>query len=155
MLLHKLQGEADLALERQWNEQQQEGIRLAATQPTKAEQCRKKLFQPRAETAQIQMELDLRKQLEAESQRNLQPRMNLRDANRTPADKKAQAEEPRRGEILFSPYLAREPPRLESDGYSGIPKQENCRPFPCRLPALQSWLNVSCTLASASIPGCF
>ena len=106
MLLHKPQGEVGLALERQWNEQQQqEDIRLAATQPTKAEQCRKKLFQPRAETAQIQMELDLRKQLEAESQRNLQPRMNLRDANRTPADKKAQAEEPRRGQILFSRIL--------------------------------------------------
>ena len=56
----------------------------------------------RARTAEIEMELDLRKQVELEQERNLAARMKLREANRTPAEKKAQAEETRRGQILFS-----------------------------------------------------
>jgi hypothetical protein len=102
-LVEKLQLEADLEFKRKWTTDRQKIVERSVRKPeTKSQQCRKQLSQLRANTAEIERELDLRKEVESESRRNLEARMKLLEANRSPEEKKAQAEEIRRGQILFS-----------------------------------------------------
>jgi hypothetical protein len=68
----------------------------------KAEELRTKLFQLRAQTAEIERELSLRKEVEAESQRHVAAVLKLQAANRTLAEQKAYDAEIRRGQILFA-----------------------------------------------------
>jgi len=89
--------------ERQWRKERQEIIRLNTQQPeTRAEQSRKKLRQLRARTAEIEDELELRAQVAHEQERFCKAERALREKNRTLAERKAQEEEIRRGQILFS-----------------------------------------------------
>jgi hypothetical protein len=106
-LLQKLEAEADLAFKTEREAQNLEVVRRNTKQPlTKAEQSRKTLERLRSHTAEIEMELSLRDKVEVESKRNLEARMKLRAANLTPAERKAQAEEIRRGQIAFSHVVA-------------------------------------------------
>jgi hypothetical protein len=67
-----------------------------------ADKLRTKLFQLQAQTAEIERELDLRKQVEVESKRHIAAIMKLQAANRTHAEQKAYEAEIRRGQILFA-----------------------------------------------------
>jgi hypothetical protein len=102
LLLAKLEGEADLRFEKESNEQQLEMVRRKTRPETKSQQCQKKLSQLRAQTAEIERELDLRERVEVESQRHLAATLKLRTANRTPAEQKAYDAEVRKGQILFA-----------------------------------------------------
>jgi hypothetical protein len=97
-LLAKLEFQA----ERAWEKQRREQRIPAAKLPTKSEQCLDKLRQLRAKTAEITAELELRHQVEVESERHLAATMKLREANRTPAERKARAEETRSFQIRLS-----------------------------------------------------
>jgi hypothetical protein len=61
-----------------------------------------RLHQLRARTSEIERELSLRAQVEVESQRNLEARMKLRDANLTLTERKAQEAETREFQIRLS-----------------------------------------------------
>jgi hypothetical protein len=80
------------------------GHRLEAIRypETKAQQCRTKLLQLSAKTAEIEYELDLRKQLEVESKRHAVATMKLKAANRTLSEQKTHDEETRRFQIALS-----------------------------------------------------
>ena len=79
-----------------------QAIQLQTQPETKAEQSRKKLHRLRIHTAKIEMELSLRAQVEVESQRNLEARMKLRDANLTLTERKALEAETREFQIRLS-----------------------------------------------------
>jgi hypothetical protein len=99
----KLMLEAEQNEERQWYQERLELVKKKARQPeSKADQCRRQLRDLRAKTNAIEWELDLRHWVELESQRHLKATMALREANLTTAEKKARAEEARRGQILLS-----------------------------------------------------
>jgi hypothetical protein len=110
-LLEKLQDEADLAFERNWEVRNQEVVRRNTRQPpTKEEQKRARLFRLRKETSEILDAMELDKQVETESRRYVEARLRQRKANLTVAEKKAQAEETRRGQIQFSRVIAENHP---------------------------------------------
>ena len=69
-LLTKLEFEAECASEKKWREQRLQATRLRTQPETKVEQSRKTLRHLRARTAKIEMELDLRKQVELEQERD-------------------------------------------------------------------------------------
>jgi hypothetical protein len=74
-LVEKLQLEADREFERKWESDRQKIVERNARKPeTKSQQCRKQLSQLRLQTAEMERELDLRKEVEAESRRNLEAR---------------------------------------------------------------------------------
>jgi hypothetical protein len=98
---------AKLMLEAAQNEERlwyQERLELAKPpQPeAKSAQCMRRLRDLRSKTNAIEWELDLRHRVELESQRHLRDTMALREANMTAAQKQAQAEDTRRGQILLS-----------------------------------------------------
>ena len=66
-----------------------------------AEQSRKKLRQLRARTAEIEDELELRAQVAHEQERFCKAERALCEKNRTLAERKAQEEDIRKGQILF------------------------------------------------------
>jgi hypothetical protein len=99
----KLMLEAAQNEERFWHQERLELVERKARQPeSKADQCRRQLRDLRAKTNAIEWELDIRYRVELESQRHLKATMALREANMTPAEKQARADETRRGQILFS-----------------------------------------------------
>jgi hypothetical protein len=100
LLLAKLEGEA-LRFELKSNERL-EMIRRKTKPETKSQQCQKKLSQLRVQTAEIERELSLRKEVEAESKRHVAAVVKLQAANRTLAEQKAYDAEIRRGQILFA-----------------------------------------------------
>jgi hypothetical protein len=111
MLLQKLQGEADIAFQKEWKARNQKVVRLNAKHPpSKTEQSRARLFKLRKETREILTELELARQVEAENERYLEARLQQRKAKMTTDEKKAQAEETRRGQILFSRVVAENHP---------------------------------------------
>ena len=88
MDIHKLMER--VAFDRKRNEHRLEAIQFNTRYPeTKSEQCRTKLLHLRAKTAEIEYELDLRKQVEAESKRHAVATMKLQAANRSMIEQKA------------------------------------------------------------------
>jgi hypothetical protein len=67
-----------------------------------SQEDRKRINTIRSKTASIHSKLALKREWEAESAKYLAASMELRTAQLTNADKKAQAEETRRGQILYS-----------------------------------------------------
>jgi hypothetical protein len=105
-LYEKVMLEAERDFEKHWRQERLEIVQRNTRQPeTKSQQCRKQLSQLRLQTAEVERELDLRKEVEAESQRNLEARMKLREANLTPTERKEREEETLRGRILFSKII--------------------------------------------------
>jgi hypothetical protein len=97
----KLQAEQEF--DKQWKKERLEIVQRCARQPdTKAQQCQQQLSKLRSQMAGIERELELHKQVEVETLRNLDARMKLLEANRTPAEKQAYDAEIRRGQIAFS-----------------------------------------------------
>jgi hypothetical protein len=120
-LYEKVMLEAERIDDRKWKEQRLEIVRRNTRQPeTKSQQCRKQLSQLRVNTAEIERELDLRKEVEVESQRNLEARMKLLEASRTPAEKKAYDAEIRRGQLLFSRVVEENSPDWRSQPNSNL-----------------------------------
>ena len=69
-LVAKREGEANLEFEGKWKTDWQKiGERNARKPDTKSQQCRKQLSRLRVQTADIERELDLPKEVEAESKR--------------------------------------------------------------------------------------
>lgn len=102
MLLQKLLAERR-------NERRLETIRLNTTKPdTKSEQSRKRLLQLRVRTAEIEEELDLRQQVEAEQARFCKAQRALHEKNLTLTERKAQAEETRQFQIRLSRVISPE-----------------------------------------------
>jgi hypothetical protein len=103
MLLHKLEREAE---GRFITELKAENLaivqRNAKLPPTKQELDHKRLAQLKLKTAQIEDELKLDRQLKLEEKRYAEARMLQRKASLTVADKKAEAESVRQGQITFS-----------------------------------------------------
>ena len=101
MDIHKLMER--VAFDRKRNEHRLEAIQFNTRYPeTKSEQCRTKLLHLRAKTAEIEYELDLRKQVEAESKRHAVATMKLQAANRSMIEQKAHEAETRRFQIALS-----------------------------------------------------
>ena len=115
-LLQRLEDEAHLAFSRNWKARNEEIVRLNTRQPpSREEQKRSRLLRLQKETNEILDELELDKQVETESRRYLEAHLRQRKANQTVAEKKAQAEETRRGQILFSRVVAEKHPRWRED----------------------------------------
>lgn len=102
-LLNKLELEADSEWVKNYKRQKLETIQRNVTQPeTKVQQDRKKLHQLRSRTAQAEYELKLRAELEQEQQRCFTAERELRAANLTLAERKAQEAETRDFQIRLS-----------------------------------------------------
>jgi hypothetical protein len=120
-LYEKVMAEADRHFAKQWKKERQELVLLRTVRPpTKSEQDRKKLSQLRIETATIERELDLRKEVEVESQRNREARLKLLEANRTPEEKRAYDAEIRRGQLLYSRVVEENSPDWRSQPNSNL-----------------------------------
>jgi hypothetical protein len=121
----KLMLEAAQDGERQWY---QKGLELVkAVKPeSKSDQCMRQLRDLREKTNAIERELDLRHRVELESQRHLKATMALREANMTAAEKRARAEETRRGQILLSRIVAENHPcwRLQENSNLAFYRQQ-------------------------------
>ena len=103
MLLQKLEHEAELRFMTELTAENQAIVqRNAKLPPTKQELNRKRLAQLKLKTAQIQDELEVDRQLKVEEKRFVGARMLQRKANMTVAEKKAEAENIRRGQMAFS-----------------------------------------------------
>jgi hypothetical protein len=99
----KIMLEAEHDWKKQWKKERQELVqRRAVRPPTKSEQDRKKLSQLRIETATIERELDLRKEVEVESKRNREARMKLYEADLTAEEKRERDEDIHRMQVYAS-----------------------------------------------------
>jgi hypothetical protein len=101
-LLAKMQLQAEEA-----DRQQRQQRRYEAAYPTlkpevQEEQKLDRLCNLRKQTADINFTLELDRQLEAESKRNLVATMKLRESRLTAEERKARDTETRRGQILLS-----------------------------------------------------
>jgi hypothetical protein len=103
MLLQKLENESDLRFGTEWKARNQEIVRRnARLPPSRQEQDRNRLAQLKLKTAQIHYQLELDRKVKLEEKRYLEARMLQRKANLTVAEKQAEAEVVRQGQISFS-----------------------------------------------------
>jgi hypothetical protein len=102
-LLTKLEFEAERDWVKNWNKRKLETIQRCQTKPeTKAEQSRKKLRRLRARTSEIEEELELRAKVATEQERCFKAEKELRAANLTMVERKAQEAETREFQIRLS-----------------------------------------------------
>jgi hypothetical protein len=103
MLLQKLEAEADARFGTEWKAKNQAIVQRMAKLPHSNEERKSnQLTQLKLKTAQIQNELELDRQLKLEEKRYVEARMLQRKANLTVAEKEAEAEDIRQGQISFS-----------------------------------------------------
>jgi hypothetical protein len=105
----KLMREAARDEERSWYQERLELVKDVHPE-AKSDQYRRQLWDLRAKTNSINIELDLRRCVEQEGQRHLKATMALREANMTVAEKQARAEDTRRRQILFSRIVSENSP---------------------------------------------
>jgi hypothetical protein len=102
-LLSRLEFEADQKAERQWKLDRLDLVRRRAEKPpTMTEASRKKVIDLRAKNETIYEELYQRRLLALAQEEHIKANMALIEANRTPAERKAQAEEVRQFQIRLS-----------------------------------------------------
>jgi|ERR1700688_1789262 hypothetical protein len=104
-LLRKLQLQEQAAAELAWRKRKYEASHPAVTAEVVEEQKLDRLVNLRKKTAEIQFQLELDRQLETESKKNLEATMKLRESRLTPAERKAREAETLRGQILFSKLI--------------------------------------------------
>jgi hypothetical protein len=104
-LLHRLQLEAAAESERAWRQRNYEAAHPTVTAQAVEEQKISRICTLRKQAAEARFQLELDQQLETESTKCLEATMKLRESRLTPAERKAGAEETRRGQILFAKLI--------------------------------------------------
>jgi hypothetical protein len=101
-LLDKMQWQAEAARREQREREREKAAHPTVTPEMIADQKIRQISNLRKQTAEAKFQLQLDKQLEAESKKNLEATTKLRESRLTPAERKARAEETSRGRKLFS-----------------------------------------------------
>ena len=96
-LLHKLQLQAAAESEREWRQRRYQAAHPTVTAQAIQDQKISQIANLRKETAEAKFQLELDRQLEAETRKNLAATMKLRESRLTAAERKARAEETSRG----------------------------------------------------------
>lgn len=118
MLLQAERLVAKLQLEEEMEWNRKEEMRKAAnptvTLDLKVDQALSMMKHLREKTADIHVELEMRRRLKAEQERYQQAAAELREANLTAEERQLRAEGIRRGQILFSRIVAENHPDWRS-----------------------------------------
>jgi hypothetical protein len=131
-LVAKLELQAAEECRRQWERESLEIVQRNTRQPpTTSQNCRKQLTQLRTQTAEIELALKLRKEVETETKRNLQAKMKLLEAQRSPAEQQAYEAEIRRGQILYSRVVEENDPDWRRQPLSNLEfyRQQTAKPL--------------------------
>jgi hypothetical protein len=101
-LLRKLQLQAQAADELACRKRKYEAAHPTVTAEMIEDQKIRQISNLRKNTAEVRFQLELDRQLETESKKHLEATIRLRESRLTPAERKARAEEARRGRKLYS-----------------------------------------------------
>lgn len=125
-LLQKLQLQAAVASERERQERRYEAAHPTVKPEVQEDQKISRICNLRKRTNDIRFQLELDKQLKLEEEKLLKASVELREANMTSAERKARAEEVRRGQILFSRLVPENHPdwRQQENPYAEFYRQQ-------------------------------